>query len=237
VGSTRLPNKVFRDLAGKPLIWHVVDRIKRSRRISGIILATSTSPSDDLLQKWAEENGVALFRGSEEDVLSRFYGAAKKYGAEAIARITADDPFKDPAILDKVIEAFIREKLDFCYNNNPPTFPEGLDCEVFTFNALSRAHQEAKDPFEREHVTPYLYRHPEIFRQKNLPYSEDLSFLRWTLDTKEDYDMASAVYRELYRPGRIFLMENILALLKRKPEIARMNAGVKRSAMYLGKRP
>jgi len=231
-GSTRLPNKVFSELAGKPLIAHVVERIRFSARIDNIVLATTVNPKDDVLELWAVQNNVKVFRGSEDDVLSRYYHAADKYKSDIIVRITADDPFKDPSIFDRVIEELFTKSLDFAYNNNPPTFPEGLDTEIFTFAALKRSFIEAKDPFEREHVTQYLYRHPELFKQNNITHSPDLSRMRWTIDTQTDFQMVSRVYRELYKPGEIFLMDDIVRLIQKHPEIEAINSHVKRSAMY-----
>ncbi|MDD5096792.1 MAG: glycosyltransferase family protein [Candidatus ainarchaeum sp.] len=232
ISSRRLPNKIFALISGKPLIWHVVDRLRRSRKVSRIAVATTTNPADDVLEEWCRENKIEVFRGSEEDVLSRYFHAAKAMGAETIVRVTADDPFKDPAILDEVVELFQKNKLDFAYNNKPPTFPEGLDVEVFSMAALEKAQAESRDQYEREHVTQYFYRHPEKFRQMNLANKEDLSRLRWTIDTEEDLGMARAVYKELYMEGGVFLTADILRLIKEHPEIALMNSGVKRSAMY-----
>ncbi|MDD2655133.1 MAG: glycosyltransferase family protein [Candidatus ainarchaeum sp.] len=232
ISSRRLPNKIFALISGKPLIWHVVDRLRRSRKVSRIAVATTTNPADDVLEEWCRENKIEVFRGSEEDVLSRYFHAAKAMGAETIVRVTADDPFKDPAILDEVVELFQKNKLDFAYNNKPPTFPEGLDVEVFSMAALEKAQAESRDQYEREHVTQYFYRHPEKFRQMNLANREDLSRLRWTIDTEEDLGMARAVYKELYMEGGVFLTADILRLIKEHPEIALMNSGVKRSAMY-----
>jgi spore coat polysaccharide biosynthesis protein SpsF len=232
LGSTRLPRKILAPLAGQPLLQHIVDRTRASKSVGLLVVATTVNPQDDELVVWCEERGLAVFRGSSDDVLGRFYGAASQYGMDVVARITSDDPFKDPQILDAVVSMLTESALDFACNNHPPSFPEGLDTEVFTFSALSRAHDAATDPFEREHVTQYFYRHPEQFRQMNLSHTSDISSLRWTIDTPLDLAMAQRVYDELYRPGQIFLMEDILALLARNPEIARVNSSVDRSAMY-----
>ncbi|MCP4157904.1 MAG: NTP transferase domain-containing protein, partial [bacterium] len=157
-GSTRLPGKVFLKLKGKPLIWHVVERLKGSREIDGILLATTENPNDQKLETWAVEHDVPVFRGSEADVLSRYYHAAQSVEAGTIVRITADDPFKDHQVMDRIIRFYRENQLDFAYNNNPATYPEGLDVEVFSFEALEKAHRESKEPFEREHVTQYFYR-------------------------------------------------------------------------------
>lgn len=232
VNSTRLPNKIFSDILGKPLIWHVVERIKQSLLIGKIVLATTLNKKDDIIEEWAKENQIYFYRGSEDDVLERYYETAKKYNATNIARITSDDPFKDPEIIDKVVKLFLDNNLDFAYNNNPVSFPEGLDTEVFSFKALERAHLYSREAFEREHVTQYFYRNPEKFSQKNLSCNENFSHLRWTMDTIEDLEMTRMVYAELYHENPNFRMSDILALLKRKPEIARINSSVKRSTMY-----
>jgi len=232
VGSTRLPNKIFEELSGKPLLGHICERIAMSTKIRQIVIATTENPGDDIVETWASGQNIPVYRGSENDVLARFYHAATKFNASVIVRITADDPFKDPEIIDKVIEQLESDALDFAYNNKPPSFPEGLDTEVFTYKALSKAQTLSKEPYEREHVTQFFYRHPEQFRQGNLRNETDLSSLRWTIDTLPDLEMARRVYNELYPVKGVFLMNDILDLLKRNPEIALMNASVRRSDMY-----
>lgn len=231
-GSTRLPGKIFANLAGKPFIWHVVNRLKTSKKIEKIILAIPDSAQDNALEEWATENKLACFRGNETDVLARFYFCAKKFSIPTIVRITADDPFKDASIIDQVINLYQNQNIDFAYNNKPPSFPEGMDTEVFSFAALKKAHAEAKDPFEREHVTQYFFRHPELFKQANLAYSTDLSYLRWTVDTPKDLKLAEAVYDELFQKKPNFNMQDILDLISKKRELASLNTGVERSAMY-----
>jgi len=232
VGSTRFPNKIFADLCGKPFIWHVVNRLRYVKAIDKIVLATTTNPQDNELEKWALNEGLDCFRGSESNVLERFYEAAKFYEAKIIVRITADDPFKDPDVIGEVIDLLKNNQIDFAYNNNPPTFPEGLDTEVFTFKALENAFIKAKDDFEQEHVTQYFYRHPELFTQINLLNSENLSHLRWTVDTVDDYNFTKFIYEELYKEGVIFTMNQILELIKQNPEILKLNSQVERSSMY-----
>lgn len=232
LGSTRLPRKIFAELANKPLIWHVVDRLKYSQRIDKIVLATTDTSTDDELAKWAQNEGIALFRGSENNVLERYYYAAKQFSADVIVRITADDPFKDPIIIDKVIEKLFDERLEFAYNNNPPTFPEGLDTEIFTFSALEKAYLQSVDDYEKEHVTQYFYRNKNNFKQANYSNDHNLSGFRWTIDTELDYEMTKHVYDILYKENEIFLMDNILKLLEQNPKISQINKEVSRSAMY-----
>jgi len=234
-GSTRFPSKIFADLAGRPLIWHVVNRLKYCSLIDQIVIATTTNQSDDKLTAWAEKEAISIYRGSENDVLNRYYSAAKSLGLngnDVIVRITADDPFKEPALIDRIIEVVWKGEADFAYNNNPPTFPEGLDCEVFTMQALEKAEKESTDSYEREHVTQYLYRHPELFKGTNIARADDLSFLRFTIDTSTDYQMVREVYDRLYREGTVFVLKDILELFAAQPEIFQINSDVPRSAMY-----
>lgn len=219
-------------IEGRPLIAHVVERARASRRIDDVILATTVAPTDDALQAWAQDEGVRVTRGPVDDVLRRYLLAADAAGADVIVRITADDPMKDPDVIDATIELYRSGCLDFAYNNQPPSFPEGLDVEVFSVAALRLADDKAADPFEREHVTQYFYRNPKLFRQANYAYSRDLSHLRWTIDTAADLAMARAVYSHLYRPGRVFRFEDVLSLLDKHPEISALNATETRSAMY-----
>lgn len=233
VSSTRLPGKVFMNLANRPLLWHVVNRLKPSKYLNDIIIASTTNSADLKIKQWCEMENIPCYLGSEDDVLDRYYQCAQKFKSEIIVRITADDPFKDYNLLDDVVEKLITEKLDFVYNNNPPTYPEGLDIEAFTFSSLQLAALRAKDPFEREHMTQYLHRNPLLFKSANIKNTEDLSMLRWTIDTQEDFAMATEVYSELYRENEPpFLTKNILTLLQKKPEIVRINSKVPRSFMY-----
>lgn len=232
MASTRLPGKSLAPLAGRPLIAHVFERIAASREIGVSALATTTDASDDPLVEWATAAGIRCVRGPVDDVLKRYRFACDALMPDAVVRITADDPFKDPDVIDATIGLFRRSNLDFAYNNKPPSYPEGLDAEVFTAIALRRADDDARDPFEREHMTQHLYRNPALFRQANLSHDRDLSHLRWTIDTEADLKMARMVYERLYVPGRVFRFAEILALLAREPHIAAVNAGEARSAMY-----
>ncbi len=234
MGSTRLREKVLLDIQGKPLLKHVIERIKASRLINQIIIATTENEKDKAIIVFSEAHGIPWYVGSEDDVLDRLYQAAKKYGVETIVRITPDDPFKDPEVIDKVIGHFLASegKTDYVSNTIRPTYPEGLDVEVFSFQALERAWREAKKPSEREHVTPYIWNHPELFQLANVENEEDLSHLRWTLDTAEDLRFTREVYTRLYH-GQIFLMSEVLALLKKEPQLTQINSTTPRSAGYL----
>ena len=232
-GSTRFPNKVFANIDGKPLLWHVVNRLRYSEMIDDIIIATTVNIKDDEIEDWCKVESIKCFRGSEEDVLNRYYCASIAFPSDVVVRVTADDPFKEPKVINKVIRKLIDEQFDVVTNDFPPSFPEGLDCEAFTFKVLDLMEKTAQDTFEREHVTQYVYRNPEKFRIGNVESEVQLSCYRWTIDNIEDYEMVKAIYanREKGSEG-ILLMDEILGILKRCPEIAKINSQVKRSAMY-----
>lgn len=232
-GSTRFPNKVFADIDGHPLIWHVVNRLTYAKTVNKIIIATTTNTKDDAIERWCLDNNIDYYRGNENDVLNRYYCASKAFPSDVIVRITADDPFKEPEIIDKVITTLINGDFDHVTNNFPPTFPEGLDCEAFRFSALEKSERSTNDSFEREHVTQYIYHNPDKFKIGNVAYDTNLSHLRWTIDNKMDYDMVKAIYthRNTVNTG-ILLMNEILDILKAHPEILSINSIVERSAMY-----
>jgi len=231
-GSSRLPNKIFKLIEDKPLIGHITERVKRAKLVDRVIIATTTNPSDNSVEEWCNENNIAVYRGSENDVLNRYYSAAVAFGATVVVRITCDDPFKDPGIIDEVINYFLENELDFASNNNPPTYPEGLDVEVMSFKTLEIMEQHAETEFEREHVTQYVYKNPGLFKIGNYPYFTNLSKLRWTIDTDKDLEMARAVYARLYPQSPFFSYKDILKLIEQQPEITEINQNEKRSTLY-----
>ncbi len=232
MGSTRLPGKVMRKLCGKTVLGHVIARVRACRLIDEVVVATTTLARDDVVGEEGLRHGAKIFRGSEDDVLSRFYGAAQEAGADIVVRVTSDCPLYDPAVLDRMMEQFLsahREGKggDYFCNFLKRTFPRGLETEIFTFAALAQAAREAVKPYEREHVTPYFYRHPEIFSLAAIENDADLSFHRWTLDTAEDWSLIHAIYENLGRNGDgIFGMEAVLGLLAKHPELSLLNAHV-----------
>ncbi len=232
MSSTRLPNKVLLYVNEKTLLENVIERIKHSKFVNRVIIATTTNRNDDVLEDFCVEKNYFYFRGEENDVLARFYYAAKEFRCNNILRVTPDDPFKDPEIIDEVIKIFLNDSLEFCYNNNPPTFPEGLDTELFTFRALEKAFNESTDPFEREHVTQYFYRNPDKFPQRNYCNFMDLSYLRWTIDTKEDFELAKLIYSNVGKDKKVFLMDDILTFINKNKWVLDINKNAKRSAMY-----
>lgn len=233
-GSTRLPNKVLLEINGKPLLWHVINRLSFSKKLDQVILATTDNQADDLLEDFAKKYGINYFRGSENDVLDRYYQCAKLNEADVIVRITADCPLIDPEVVDKVIENFLnnKENCDYCANVLPPTFPDGLDTEVFSFKTLERAWNEAKLTSEREHVTAYIYKNPEKFKLQNVANEIDLSSLRWTVDTENDFKFVKEVYQQLGKDKEIFYMKDILDFLEKNPELKDINSNSKRNEGY-----
>lgn len=224
VGSTRLPRKVLRPLAGKPMLERELERIKKAKRIDAFVLATTQKPEDDVIVEIAKRAGFACFRGSESDVLDRYYQAAKGAKAEVIVRVTGDCPLHDPEVVDLVVDRFLEKGVD--YAKTPENYPEGLDTEVFSFAALETAWKEAKLPSEREHVTPFIRNHPDRFRI-DVPWKSgdpDHAHYHWSVDTEQDLRFVEAIY-EHFGSDTLFHMNDILSLLAEKPELSDINRG------------
>jgi len=193
MGSTRLPNKVMKKIGGVPLIELLLARLSRSNEIHQIVVATSKDKKNDPLVEHVKKLGYFCYRGSENNVLQRYLDAAKKVSADVVVRVTGDCPLIDHEVVDQVVSHFRKLKVDYVSNISPPTYPDGLDTEVFTLAALSRASRESTSKHEHEHVTPYL-RRPGFFETKNVSNSEDFSSLRWTVDEHEDFQVISNVF-------------------------------------------
>ena len=222
MGSTRLPGKVLMQIEDKPLIGHIISRVQQSAYVDDIILATTTDSADDQLVAYAQEIGVKVYRGETANVLSRYYNAAKENNVDVIIRVTADDPFKDPVVIDKLIEAYVAGDYDYVSNTIEPSYPEGLDIEVFSFSALEKCFKQAQEDFEKEHVTPYIWMHPEKFKLLNVKNDKDLSDIRLTVDTAEDIVFAKEIYKNLYHKKKMFRLNDVLDLFEHKPELLSM---------------
>jgi spore coat polysaccharide biosynthesis protein SpsF len=227
-GSTRLPAKVLRKIKSKSLLELYLNRVKPSRLINKIVIATTTKPEDDVIVQLAGEIGVACFRGSENDLLDRYFQCAKQYNADIVVRITPDDPFVDYEVVERAIQIFLDNNVDFVTNHFEPTFPEGLDVEVYSINALAKSWNEAQLLSEREHVFPYIQNHQDLFRIINFTQENNHSHLRWTIDHQCDFEMTELIYDYLYDDKPIFLQLDILKLLEEHPKIAQMNAHINR---------
>lgn len=229
MNSTRLPGKALKNITGKPMLAHVVERLKSTKLVNEIVIATTTKEEDRIISRFANDFGVKSFAGSEEDVLDRYYQAAKRCEADVIVRITSDCPLIDPEVVDKVIAFYLKNRgtKDYVSNCLRRSYPRGLDTAVFCFEVLEMAWQQSKEPYQREHVTLYIYEHPEIFRLVNVENNEDLSYMRWTVDEARDLEFVREIYERLYKEGEIFAMKDVLALLKREPQLMEINKGVK----------
>lgn len=229
MGSTRLPGKVMNNLCGKTVLAHVIERVKQSKLIDEIIIATTRSKNNDVIVSEAINNGAKIYRGSEEDVLSRYYEATVENNADIVVRITSDCPLIDPFVIDKIIEFYLNNSYELVTNAgmdlSQRTYPRGLDVEVFSSKVLEEAYEKATEKYQREHVTPYIYENSRnIYYYKN---DVDFSKYRWTLDTNEDFELIQAVYEELYKGKHDFYFKDILKLFNKKPELSEINRYVK----------
>lgn len=223
MGSTRLPGKVLRPLAGEPMLARCVGRLLHARTLDKVVVATTTGPEDDVIVDECRARGWAWFRGDCDDVLDRYYRAARQYYADVVVRVTSDCPLLSPRLVDRVVGAL--GEADLASNVIPcHTWPRGLDAEAVRMDALERAWREDRDPATREHVTLYIKRHPEAFRLVGVNNDEDLSEMRWTVDTPEDYAFATRVYEHFSHDG--FSWREVLALVRAHPEIAALNRHV-----------
>ncbi len=224
--SARLPKKVLMDLGGgKSVLWHIIDRLRAAKKLDDIVLAIPDAKTDDILEEFALANNVHFFRGSGNDVLARYYEAAKKFGCDTIVRVTADNPLVDPEIIDLSIVKHQQSGADYTSNKIIHTFPWGLDVEVISFATLEKAHQAATESYQKEHVTIYIYEHPEIFKLESVEASGVFRRpeLRLTVDTPEDWQLMKEIYNRFYQPGKIINTEEAIIFLDKHPEVAQIN--------------
>jgi spore coat polysaccharide biosynthesis protein SpsF len=230
MGSTRLPGKVLKNLDGETVLARVVNRVRGARLIDELLIATTDRPADDAIVAECRKCSVPVSRGDQDDVLDRYFRAAQLTKAEIVVRITSDCPLIDPEITDKTIAAFLEARPDYASNTLVRTYPRGLDTEVMSVNALARAWQEARKPYEREHVTPYIYEHPAEFRILSVTGDADYRAHRWTVDTPEDLEFVRAIYAR-FKGNATFSWRDVLGLLDREPELRGINQHVKQKAM------
>lgn len=230
LGSTRLPGKTLLPIGERSLLGHLLDRLRRVTSITQVVIATTEQDWDSEIVRFAEKEQIGCYRGSENDVLDRIYQAARCFGASVVVRVTPDCPFLDPLVTEQVISRFMQGDVDYVSNIRPPTFPDGLDTEVFSFRALERSWHEASFPSEREHVTPYIWKHPQLFRLANVANKVDLSSYRWTVDEARDLEFAREVYHVLGRD--VFGIDDVLDVLKTHPELSQINRGIDRNEGY-----
>ena len=235
MGSSRLPGKVLKDIGGKPMLLWAVERARRAARVDEVGVATTDDPADDPIAALCTAHGIPVFRGSEFDVLDRFYRAAQAFRADVVVRVTGDCPLIDPGVMDETIAVFFESGADFAANRLPPpfkrTYPIGLDTEVCSFAALQRAWREASAQHEREHVMPYLYEEDGRFKVAVINAPEDYGHLRWTVDTPEDLEELRAIFALLPDPLTAGWLD-VLRTWQAHPEIQELNAAVEHKTMF-----
>ena len=234
MGSTRLPGKVLKPIMGKPMLWYLVQRIKQTEHVDKVVIATSEEKNNDVIRDFCKQYSIDCFSGSEEDVLDRFYRAAKQFDADVVIRITGDCPLLDPGLIGGMLDEFISgNKYDYysvacgagvsTKEFNGHRYPDGLDAEIFKFSILEEAWNEAKEKLEREHVTPFIWRKKERFRLGTKKSQNDYSLMRWTVDNQEDFEVVEEIYKELYPKKPNFGLEDILEFFNSHSELQDKN--------------
>lgn len=228
MGSTRLSGKIMKDIKGRTVLSHVIERVNQSNIIDEIIIATTVEERDNVIEDEALKCGAKVYRGSEEDVLSRYYLAAKENNIDIIVRVTSDCPVIDANVIDEIINFYLEEKYDIVTNAGSDlsqrTFPRGLDTEVFSYEVLKDAFNNGREKYQREHVTPYIYE-----QSKKVHYFKNdvnYSMYRWTLDTEEDFELISEIYNRLYKGTHDFYLQDIVKIFKQEPKLFTINAHI-----------
>jgi len=227
MGSRRLPGKILKKVDGISLLKIQCERVKKSRELNKVIVATSDIHQDDIVEAFCLENEIECFRGEENDVLSRYYHCAKNNDVDVIVRLTADCPLVDPEIIDEVVNIFLEKNVDYASNTVPvesSTFPEGCDVEVFSFEALEKAYQNCRDPHDREHVTFYFWKYENDFKTAQLTRKQDLSGYRFTVDYPEDFEVIEFILNELKRRNFFGSLEEIVGIIDGNQQIKERNS-------------
>jgi spore coat polysaccharide biosynthesis protein SpsF len=232
MGSTRLPGKVLANIDGQPLLQRVIERVRATPGISRVVVATTIASADDVLADWCAARAIQVYRGSVDDVLDRFWQCAQQHPAEFIVRVTADDPLKDPEIIAQALTLCASSpEVDYASNTLQPTYPEGLDIEVVRFRTLERAAREATLPSEREHVMPYVWKHPDRFVLRGFGMQPDLSHWRWTVDNLADLELVRLIFAHFTNQPLVGYRA-VIAWLNDHPELLAINAGTIRHEGY-----
>lgn len=221
--STRFPGKVLKPILGKAMLELEIERVRACQTIDRVVIVTSVLPEDQQIVELGKRIGIDVFCGSLENVLDRFYKASMKFGPDHIVRLTGDCPLIDAKVVDDMVRLYLDMKCDYGTNCMPPTYPDGLDAEIFSFKVLQEAWKEASLPSHLEHISLFFEEQPKRFKIENLACSRDLSALRWTVDEPEDFEFVSAVFENLYEGNPMFSMNDVLNLMGRKPELALLN--------------
>ena len=233
MGSTRLSGKVMKILGDKTVLAHDIMRVKQAKLIDQIVIATTTNQKDAIIAEEASKYGIASFRGSENDVLNRYYLAAMENNADIVVRITSDCPLFDPKILDKMLQFYMEHPYDIVTNAGSDlqfrTYPRGLDTEIFAVSWLEQANRNAVETYQREHVTPYIYENAQKIYYYTNPV--DYSKYRWTLDTEEDWQLISEIYKHLYHGSHDFYFSDIIRLVQEHPELHEINKKIEQKKL------
>ncbi len=231
MGSSRLPGKVLKEILGRPLLGLLIERLRRCIRLNELVIATSTYELDDVIFGYCKRNEVAVYRGSEDDVLSRYAEAAKAFDADVVVRICADSPLIDPGLIDDLISDYLCGPIscDYISNTLNQTYPLGMNAEVFSAEALTDANINARMPYEREHVTPYIYGNPDRYTIREKHAELDYSKIRLTVDVPEDFDLVKLVFERIYPNNADFGLAEIISLYRDSPEIFDINAHVQQN--------
>jgi spore coat polysaccharide biosynthesis protein SpsF len=232
--STRLPGKVLKPILGRPMLALMVERMQCAWQVDQIVVATTDNPADDPIADLAKLLGVGCFRGSEEDVLDRVLKAAQSVNADLIVEMTGDCPLAAPLIVDQLIGTFKTNSVDYCANILTRTYPRGMDTQVFPVKVLAQVSELTQDPTDHEHVSLYIYEHPERFRLLNVVsgYPANVADLRLTVDTPEDFELIQTIYQELYPINPRFDLSDILMLFQRKPELMTINRHIGQKSLH-----
>jgi len=229
MSSTRLPGKVLALIKNRPMLEFMLERVQHAELIDQVVVATSTDNSDDVLEDFCNHLKIKCYRGSLNNVLQRFENAVNKYGGDYVVRLTGDCPLIDPRVIDATIQFFLNGGYDYASNTMPPTFPDGLDVEVFSKQALERSYKMAKTASELEHVTLYMRNHPEEFRLGGFLGMQDFSKLRWTVDEPEDLVLVRAIFNALYEERITFGYQDVIDFLKKNKNLSQINSKFSRN--------
>lgn len=234
MGSSRLPGKTLKELLGKPMLYYVIERLKRVNLAQHLLIATTDKAEDQPIVDFANALNISTFRGSSEDVLQRYAKSAKQLDADIVVRITADCPLIDPAVVNRAIAEFLLRDADFVSNTIERTYPRGMDVEVFSMRTLEEIDRSATLPEDREHVTSYLLRHSSSFRIEQFLHDVDASRYRLSVDTKEDFELVEKIMKALYPENHIFGVDAIVSFLDSHPDIAKLNSHIKQKRIGHG---
>ncbi len=233
MGSTRLPGKVLKIIGDDTMLAQVVKRTQQASTLTRVIVATTLKPSDDAIERECQRLAIDCWRGDEDDVLDRYYHAAKAYDAQVIIRITSDCPLIEAEVIDRVVFAFQEKQCDYASNFINRTYPRGLDIEVMTLSTLEKTWHEANEFFQRTHVTPYIYQNPQVFQLLSVEGEIDYSDYRWTVDTEDDLTFVQTVYERLQNAPD-FKWQDVLALMEKDPTLLAMNHHIQQKSLHEG---